>query len=94
MMSGFLPDTNIPSELTRETPHLQVERWLDEANDEDLYFSAISLGEILKRTTILPCRQTPGGVTELARWDFEALVWQPHPSGYRSDCGITGRSLG
>ena len=40
-MSGFLLDTNLPSELTRQKPAPQVERWLDEANDEDLYFSVI-----------------------------------------------------
>jgi predicted nucleic acid-binding protein len=32
-MSGFLLDTNIPSELTRQNSAPQVERWLDEAND-------------------------------------------------------------
>jgi predicted nucleic acid-binding protein len=46
-MSGFLLDTNVPSELTHQKPARQVERWLDEANDEELYFSVISLGEIL-----------------------------------------------
>jgi len=61
-MSGFLLDTNIPSELTREKPHLQVERWLDEANDEDLYFSVISLGEILKGITILPAGKRREGL--------------------------------
>ena len=47
-MSGFLLDTNIPSELTRPNSAPQVVRWLDEANDESLYLSVISLGEILK----------------------------------------------
>ncbi len=53
-MSGFLLDTNLPSELTRQVPAAQVERWLDEATAEDLYFSVISLGEILKGITLLP----------------------------------------
>ena len=55
-MSGFLLDTNILSELTRQKPAPQVERWLDEANDEELFFSVISLGEIVKGITILPAR--------------------------------------
>ena len=45
-MSGFLLDTNIPSELTRQKSDPQVEQWLDDANDEELYFSVVSLGEI------------------------------------------------
>jgi predicted nucleic acid-binding protein len=53
-VSGFLLDTNLPSELTRQRPAPRVERWLDEANDEDLYFSVISLGEILKDITVVP----------------------------------------
>ena len=53
-MSGFLLDTNIPSELTRHKPAPRVERWLDEANDEELHFSVISVGEILKGITVLP----------------------------------------
>lgn len=63
-MSGFLLDTNIPSELTREKPAPQVERWLDEATDEELYFSVISLGEILKGITILPGSKRRDGLQE------------------------------
>jgi hypothetical protein len=32
-MSGFLRDTNIPSELTLEKQSPKVEQWLDEADD-------------------------------------------------------------
>lgn len=53
-MSGFLPDTDIPSELTRQRSAPQVERRLDEANDKELFLSVISLGEILKGITVLP----------------------------------------
>jgi predicted nucleic acid-binding protein len=53
-MNGFLLDTNIPSELTRPKPDPRVEQWLDEADDERLYLSVISLGELLKGLTILP----------------------------------------
>ncbi|MGO4880358.1 MAG: hypothetical protein ACLP59_05990 [Bryobacteraceae bacterium] len=47
-MSGFLLDTNVPSELTRQKSAPQVERWLEKANDRELYFCVIFLGEILK----------------------------------------------
>lgn len=52
-MNGFLLDTNIPSEMTRPYPQLSVTRWLEDADDNELYFSVVSLGEILKGITIL-----------------------------------------
>ena len=63
-MSGFLLDTNIPSELTRQRSAPQVERWLDEADDEALFFSVISLGEILKGITVLPASKRRAGLQE------------------------------
>jgi predicted nucleic acid-binding protein len=53
-MRGFLLDTNVPSELTRPQPQPSVSQWLEDADDEQLYFSVISLGEVLKGITILP----------------------------------------
>lgn len=53
-MTGFLLDTNIPSELTRPKSDPQVENWLDNADDDQLFFSVVSLGEIFKGITILP----------------------------------------
>jgi predicted nucleic acid-binding protein len=52
-MTGFLLDTNIPSEMTRPQPKSSVIQWLDDADDEQLYFSVVSIGEILKGITIL-----------------------------------------
>jgi predicted nucleic acid-binding protein len=53
-MTGFLLDTNVPSELTRPQSDPNVERWLDDADDEQLYLSVVSLGEVLKGLTVLP----------------------------------------
>jgi toxin FitB len=53
-MTGFLLDTNVPSELTRPKPDPHVEQWLDNADDELLFLSVVSLGEIFKGLTILP----------------------------------------
>jgi predicted nucleic acid-binding protein len=53
-MNGFLLDTNVPSELTRPKSDPGVEKWLDDADDELLFFSVVSLGEIFKGLTILP----------------------------------------
>ena len=52
-MKGFLLDTNIPSEMTRPHPQPSVSEWLDDADDDHLYFSVVSLGEILKGVTLL-----------------------------------------
>ena len=64
-MSGFLLDTNVPSELTRPKSDPKVEAWLEDAEDEQLYFSVVSLGEILKGVTRLPESRRR---TELQLW--------------------------
>ena len=61
-MNGFLLDTNVPSELTRPNPETPVRRWLEAANDDELYFSVISLGEILKGITVLPSSKKRTGL--------------------------------
>jgi toxin FitB len=53
-VKGFLLDTNIPSELTYPQPAPQVERCLERVNDEQLYFSVISMAEIWKGIAKLP----------------------------------------
>jgi len=69
-MKGFLLDTNIPSELTRPNPQPSVFEWLDEADDEQLYFSVISLGEIVKGVGLLPQSRRR---SELQLWLDETL---------------------
>lgn len=60
-MSGFLLDTNVPSELTRLVPNANVEAWLAAAPRPSTYISVVTLGEIRKGFTILGdtnrCRQ-------------------------------------
>jgi len=53
-MTGFLLDTNVPSELTRPQSDPQVEKWLDDADDEQLFLSVVSLGEISKDSRSCP----------------------------------------
>ncbi len=52
-MNGFLLDTNIPSELTRAKPHLGVQRWLTQADNEQLFLSVLSIAEIVRGITRL-----------------------------------------
>ena len=72
-MTGFLLDTNIPSELTRPKSDPLVENWLDNANDDQLFLSVVSLGEIFKGITILPESKRR---KQLQQWVDETLrVW-------------------
>ena len=54
MSLGFLLDTNVPSELTRPQPDPRVTQWLEDTDDELMYFSVISIGEVCKGFTVHP----------------------------------------
>ncbi len=56
-MNGYLIDTNVPSELTRETPDARVASFLREADKESLFLSVMTLGEICKGIDLLPASQ-------------------------------------
>lgn len=43
---NYLLDTNIISELVKKTPNKSVLKWIDSIDNEALYLSVISLGEI------------------------------------------------
>ena len=69
-MNGFPLDTNVPSELTKQRSDPKVEKWLYDADDDQLFFSVVSLGEILKGVTILPESRRR---EELQRWLDDTL---------------------
>jgi predicted nucleic acid-binding protein len=52
MSRGFLLDTNIPSELSRPRPSPAVTEWLEATNDQLLFLSVITVGEISKGFTV------------------------------------------
>jgi predicted nucleic acid-binding protein len=52
-VSGFLLDTNVVSELVRPRPNPRVTQWLDSTDEELLYLSVLTLGEIRKGITTL-----------------------------------------
>jgi predicted nucleic acid-binding protein len=68
-MNGFLLD-NIPSEMTRPSPQPSVSGWLDDADDNRLYFSVVSLGEVMKGVTLLSESKRR---TQLQPWLDETL---------------------
>jgi toxin FitB len=53
-MSGFLLDTNIPSEIIRTRPEPRVNTWVPAQDDATLHLSVVTVGELRKGLTILP----------------------------------------
>ena len=53
-MSGFLLDTNVVSELVRKKPQPKVVQWIQDTDEELLYLSVLTMGEIRKGITSHP----------------------------------------
>ncbi len=53
-MSGFLLDTNVLSELIKHSPNHKVTSWLEGTDEDLLYLSVLTIGEIRKGVTALP----------------------------------------
>jgi tRNA(fMet)-specific endonuclease VapC len=53
-MSGFLLDTNIPSEIIRTHPDPRVDAWVLGKDEAALHLSVVTIGELRKGLTILP----------------------------------------
>jgi toxin FitB len=53
-VKGYLVDTNIPSELTRERPDVRVEVFLRKAGRDTVFLSVMTIGEICKGIASLP----------------------------------------
>jgi predicted nucleic acid-binding protein len=53
-VSAFLLDTNVISELIKPKPEPKVTRWIDDTDEELLFLSVLTLGEIRKGVVLLP----------------------------------------
>lgn len=53
-MSAFLLDTNVISELIKPKPEPKVTTWIDGTDEELLFLSVLTLGEIRKGVVLLP----------------------------------------
>jgi predicted nucleic acid-binding protein len=53
-VNGYLVDTNIPSELTREKPDVRVATFLRSAGQSRVFLSVMTIGEICKGIAALP----------------------------------------
>jgi predicted nucleic acid-binding protein len=56
-VKGYLVDTNIPSELTRERPDVRVEVFLRKAGRDTVFLSVMTIGEICKGIASLPASE-------------------------------------
>ncbi len=72
-MNGYLVDTNIPSELTRERPDARVAAFLARVGRTSVFLSVLTIGEICKGIAELPASQKRTGLQD---WlDIEIRSW-------------------
>jgi predicted nucleic acid-binding protein len=70
-VSGFLLDTNIPSELIRSQPDPRIEKWFSTQDEQSLFLSAVSIGELRRGFTLLPAGKRR---SQLEHWFHHELV--------------------
>src|SRR5258707_15854280 len=63
----YLLDTNVISELRRNRPHGAVLEWLNGIDDEEIFLSAVTLGE-LQRGVEVARRQDEDKAEEIEEW--------------------------
>lgn len=70
-MNGFLLDTNVVSELVRPRPDSRVAYWMESTDEELLFLSVLTLGEIRKGITALA---DPARKGRLETWLSRGLI--------------------
>jgi len=75
-VSGFLLDTNIPSEMLRLRPDTSVAGWLKRQANETLFVSVVTLGELRRGVTLL-AEQSP------RRVELEQMIHEKVPSWFQ-----------
>jgi len=72
-VSGYLLDTNVPSEFSRDRPEPRVVQWLKAQPVTTLFLSAVTIGEIRKGLVVLPQSRRR---SDLEMWfQTDLLVW-------------------
>ncbi len=75
----YLLDTNVVSELRKKRPHGAVVDWLEKLGEEEIFLSAVTLGE-LQTGIELTRRQDAAKAAELEAWlDQVAASYQILP---------------
>jgi toxin FitB len=63
----YLLDTNVISELRKSKPHGAVTAWLDKVDENQIYVSAVTLGELQSGIEITR-RQDPARAVQIEAW--------------------------
>jgi toxin FitB len=72
-VTGFLLDTNIPSEFRNPRPEPRVVEWVDSVAEDSVFISVITLGEIRKGCELLDLGKRR---KELEQWlEVEVREW-------------------
>jgi tRNA(fMet)-specific endonuclease VapC len=72
-MSGFLLDTNLPSETIRLRPEPRVTDWIARQANDALFLSVITIGELRRGFITAP---DPQRRARLERWlETDVLLW-------------------
>jgi predicted nucleic acid-binding protein len=72
-VKGYLVDTNVPSELTREKPDARVAAFLRNAGKSSVFLSVMTIGEICKGIAALPSGQRRAGLQDW--FDIDVRMW-------------------
>ncbi|MFZ9859356.1 MAG: type II toxin-antitoxin system VapC family toxin [Roseiflexaceae bacterium] len=70
-MVTYLLDTNVIAELVKPMPNQDVVRWVDARDEQQLYVSVITIGELLRGIAKHP---QPARQAVLAAWVHDQLV--------------------
>jgi len=70
-VTRFLIDTNVPSELIRSHPEPRVANWVYTQDEQSLYLSVVSIGELRRGFVLLPIGERR---TKLERWFEDDLL--------------------
>jgi toxin FitB len=72
-VKGYLVDTNVPSELTRDIPDAGVAGFLENAERDSVFLSVMTVGEICKGIDMLLASQKRNGLQD---WlDRDLRLW-------------------
>jgi predicted nucleic acid-binding protein len=74
-MTGFLLDTNLPSEMLRPRPDANVAAWVKRQAPETLFVSVVTMGELRRGATLLAEQSA-------RRWELERMIQEKVPSWF------------
>jgi hypothetical protein len=94
----FLVDTDVLSALAKRRRNPQVANWIAQRNADDLFISAVSIGEI-ERGIALQRRQNPDFASRLSAWLDQLLALYgdrilPFDLGAARRWGVLAAALG